>query len=837
MKRTIDIIDDQNNRAQFSNLDLPLIVLINNVEGVSIVKATNEDINTEEAIAYIGDDEGYLFLQPSETNYRSDLFHNDEIINKSVWLKSGDKIQINNHYILYSVSGDKTQFKITENNNFNLKKEIPNLSPPPHPIHHDVKDNLLTQTNNLKHQEINNNPSKIKKLLIYIFLATLILTSTFILLAETVSIKSQPDYDSLSINGIFPTFEIDRRFILIDGEYQLNIEKNGYQSIHKKLNINSENNNFIFELDEMPGQIKFELSPEENSQLFIDNELITKGNKDWYEIYGGEHKLTIKNPKYKDFEQVITIDGKDKSQIYEIELEPNWGFLEIISKKEVDLSDIEIQVYSNKEDNIRIDYRKNLELVSGDYTIKINKNKYKELIKIVSIQAGEKVLLEIPELLPKDGLIKLSSQPSKSIIRIDGQYYGKTPQEIKIGSGIVHKIQLSLAGFEDITETIKIEAEENIVKEFKFKNERSSIFISVIPASSELFINNIKQKKSSGKFTLNGNNNNFLVKAEGYVSQSKQIRSEKFTKNINFKLVKKVTKSKDVKTSLTSTKKQKKMNNYNNSIGQKMILVKPALFSIGSKKNEVGRGSNENFHAVKIDYSYYLSETEISNKQFRQYEASHNSGIISGQSLNRNQQPVVNVSWNKAAMFANWMSEKEGYEKYYKKVNNKMIPSKQTESLYGYRLPYEAEWLLAAKGHQKNKYPWLGTYPPKSTVGNFADESAKAYVANVIEAYNDKNAVSSNVGSYGKNSLGFYDLGGNVSEWCQDYYSPGYGISLTGSSKKIITNPKGPSKGTHKVVKDSSWRDASITELRLNYRSYSKKKGKDIGFRLARRAK
>ncbi|MCP3851952.1 MAG: SUMF1/EgtB/PvdO family nonheme iron enzyme [Gammaproteobacteria bacterium] len=833
MNRYIDIVDKKNNSSQFNSTDLPLVVVISVVEDISIIKVTNESNNKDEAIAYISDDDGYLFLQPANENSKNQLFHNDEIINQSVWLKSGDKIQMEHHCILYQVSGDKIQFKITEKNNFELK-ETPVLLPPTYPINDEKKDIFIKETNNFHYQRNEKNYSKLKKIIVYVILITLIISSIFILLAETVTIKTNPDYESLSINGGWPTFQIGKHFILIGGEYQVNIEKKGYKNIHKNLKIDSKNNSFNFILDEMPGRIQFDLTPKKNNQVFINGKLINKEAEDWYEIDSGEHELTIKNSRYKSFKKMLLIEGKNKAQIYEVTLEPNWGFLNINDKINSDLSDLDIQVISDSDKLKSLSYKKNLELVSGDYTIKINKDKYQEIIKQITIRSDETIDFEIPEFLPKDGTISINSIPSGSHILIDGKFYGKTPQEIKIQSGIDHKIQLSLSGYKKITKKIKINPEQEIKKEFKFESIRSSVFVSVIPETAQLFINGKKQNKSSGKYNISGNNNLFLVKAKGYQSQSKKITSESFSKNLSFHLIREVAKNKRSKAPILLNKKK---SNYNNSIGQKMILVKPASFVIGSKKNEVGRGSNENPHDVRINYSYYLSATEVSNKQFREYKASHDSGVSFGQTLDSSGQPVVNVSWNEAALFANWLSQKEGYKKYYVKVGNKMIPSKQTDSLYGYRLPYESEWLLAAKGKQQNKYPWSGVFPPKNKVGNFADESAKSYIANVIENYNDKNIVSSKIGTYGKNLMGFYDLGGNVSEWCQDYYSPDYGISLIGTSKKIISDPKGPSKGTHRVVKDSSWRDASMTELRLNYRSYSKKKAKDIGFRLARMAK
>jgi formylglycine-generating enzyme required for sulfatase activity len=68
-----------------------------------------------------------------------------------------------------------------------------------------------------------------------------------------------------------------------------------------------------------------------------------------------------------------------------------------------------------------------------------------------------------------------------------------------------------------------------------------------------------------------------------------------------------------------------------------------------------------------------------------------------------------------------------------------------------------------------------------------------------------------------------------VSEWCHDYYD-----AFVGSQNKVRRDPAGPRRGEFHVVRGSSWRHGSITELRLSYRDYTKSPRNDLGFRIAR---
>ena len=94
--------------------------------------------------------------------------------------------------------------------------------------------------------------------------------------------------------------------------------------------------------------------------------------------------------------------------------------------------------------------------------------------------------------------------------------------------------------------------------------------------------------------------------------------------------------------------------------------------------------------------SFYLQTTEVTNAQFRLFQAQHNSGQIEGNSLNRDHQPVVQVSWQQAAAFCNWLSKREGLPPFYRETNG--IITATTLST-GYRLPTETEWAWAARAN------------------------------------------------------------------------------------------------------------------------------------------
>ena len=178
--------------------------------------------------------------------------------------------------------------------------------------------------------------------------------------------------------------------------------------------------------------------------------------------------------------------------------------------------------------------------------------------------------------------------------------------------------------------------------------------------------------------------------------------------------------------------------------------------------------------------------------------------------------PVVGVSWEDAEGFCRWLTEKERRDGYLGAVQS-------------YRLPMDEEWSVAAGLARENGasakekdegikdvYPWGSQWPPPSRAGNYADSAAKAKFGGwtVIDGYSDGYATTSPVGKYTENTQGLYDMGGNVWEWCEDWYDP--------SAKEW------------RVLRGASWRNYGAVGLwsSVRHNLASTRRDIDFGFRV-----
>jgi formylglycine-generating enzyme required for sulfatase activity len=265
--------------------------------------------------------------------------------------------------------------------------------------------------------------------------------------------------------------------------------------------------------------------------------------------------------------------------------------------------------------------------------------------------------------------------------------------------------------------------------------------------------------------------------------------------------------------------------------GQELRLIEPGRFRAGAPRREPGRRANETFREIELTRAYYMATREVSNRDFRKFQLKHRSGRAGRASLENDHHPVVNVSWEDAARYCNWLSEKESLEPAYVFRNGELqgvVPLSN-----GYRLPTEAEWAWAARfaGGVSLKYPWGGALPVASGSGNYADLSAEGNLEATLPSYQDGFPATAPVDSFGANAVGLQNMGGNVAEWTHDIYA-----TVPSGSATLVQDPLGPESGDYHVIRGSSWMHSTVTELRFSYRDYGNKPRPDVGFRIARYA-
>jgi sulfatase modifying factor 1 len=243
------------------------------------------------------------------------------------------------------------------------------------------------------------------------------------------------------------------------------------------------------------------------------------------------------------------------------------------------------------------------------------------------------------------------------------------------------------------------------------------------------------------------------------------------------------------------------------STGMEFVSIKGGCYQMGDSGGDGDPNERPVHQACISDFS--MAITEVTNGQYKKFSPLHHSGTSQGSSLNEDNQPVVNVSWEEATAFAKWLSEKTGQS---------------------YRLPTEAEWEYAARAGSSQSRFWGTDANEACRFANVADMTAKKQWAKwTTFTCDDGYAVSAPVGSFTANGYGLKDMLGNVWEWCEDIYNgEAYG-------KLPKDNPVYSGSGEYRVMRGGGWSNGPLG-IRSSHRvGLSPEFGHHaLGFRLVR---
>ena len=219
-----------------------------------------------------------------------------------------------------------------------------------------------------------------------------------------------------------------------------------------------------------------------------------------------------------------------------------------------------------------------------------------------------------------------------------------------------------------------------------------------------------------------------------------------------------------------------------------MCFIEGGTFSLGATPEQGIYAGFDEKPAVEVTLDdFYIAEAPVTQELWNAL-MSDNPSHFSGANL-----PVERVTWDECIEFIEKLNAVTGEN---------------------FRLPTEAEWEYAARG---------GRHSAKTKYAGADDDHIGDFVW-----YKENATGPQPVKGKSPNELGIYDMSGNVSEWCADWYFNSYS---TGGSRH---NPSGPASGMARVIRGGSWNDKAINcrvskraSLNPSYRS------KQIGFRLA----
>jgi formylglycine-generating enzyme required for sulfatase activity len=224
------------------------------------------------------------------------------------------------------------------------------------------------------------------------------------------------------------------------------------------------------------------------------------------------------------------------------------------------------------------------------------------------------------------------------------------------------------------------------------------------------------------------------------------------------------------------------------------VLIAPGTLLMGSPDYETGRSSDEIMHEVTLTKGFHMQKTQLTQGQWKAVMGNNPASFSDG----GDDCPIESISWDQCREFIRRLNAgKDGI----------------------YRLPTEAEWEYACRAGSLTPFCggeiselYCGHDPVLSEAGWYCGNSGRK---------------SRPVAQKSPNAHGLYDMHGNISEWCQDWYGE-YGPDSQ-------TDPCGPKSGSGKVIRGGSW-FSNAKNCRSASRFYwpPNSRSEFIGFRLVK---
>lgn len=311
--------------------------------------------------------------------------------------------------------------------------------------------------------------------------------------------------------------------------YSISISKDRYTTLDTILTLHP-NESIVHNLELKPtwGDLIISVDPMD-AEIYIDDAYFGIGNQELQRaesgINIGNHKIGVRKNGFYAQEQSVQITSGE-TQILEFVLVPQMGFLSL----DVNPGDANIYLDKNKID--AVPYEDSLQV--GAYILSIEREGYLSVSR--SVEVKEKRRIDVYEELKHTTTVKIVSEPTGAEVYLNGNFLGKTPENILLSYG-TNNIVLRKENYEDFIKAIEVSGSTQRF-DFELKPNRHTIEVKSNPSGARVYVDQIATKETPAQLSLPYGEYRLMVEKKGYFRKRKLVQVNYDNQKFNFRLQK-----------------------------------------------------------------------------------------------------------------------------------------------------------------------------------------------------------------------------------------------------------------------------------------------------------
>jgi len=677
-------------------------------------------------LAWIALHDGQLFLQPADG--RDPPLCNGAPVARPAWLREGDVIDVAGGRLRVGAHDGRRLLEVEDGSGGNLT--VPPAAPLVEVVSGggDDADERIDTVAFRRPEAHAGTRRRIGPLLLGgLLVAVLGLATWFFATGRAVTIVTDPADSSIAVRGGLALPVRGNHFVR-PGPYEVEIRRQGYETLRAPLRVgDAPNQSFRFKLEKLPGFVDVQSSVA--AQVTVEGKELGAA-PGAIKLPAGRHEILVTAPRHLPFKATVDVKGLGQRQPLVAKLVPAWAPVTVLTEP----AGATVLVDGSPRGATPV----KLELDAGTHRVELRQAGFKNWITDVQVVANQAQTLGPVRLGLPDGTLVVRTDPAGASVSVGGAFRGRAPLTLDVRPDVPLALVASRDGYEPATSQLTVGAGERREVQLTLAPIFGEITVIAEPASAEVFANGRSVGKAGQAIRLPAARTEIEVRLAGFRPQRTAVTPRPgLPQVINVRLEEGRGSPEPVTAAaatagaaasvaaggggaaagpakaVTATTRTKS--------GAELRLLGPASFTMGSPRRESGRRANESQRAVELRRRFYLGEREVTNAEFKQFRPQHRSGFVGQNSLELERQPVVNVTWQEAAEYCNWLSQQEGLPAAYQSQGGRLAPVQPATT--GYRMATEAEWEWAARANRDGtlrKYPWGDALPVPAGSGTSA---------------------------------------------------------------------------------------------------------------------